>query len=67
MSYNSFQITQIIRALLNDQPIPDNIAYENIPVALLQKMNFHISNLPHAPKCPDAPLLPPSLRLPNVI
>ena len=64
MSDNSVQITQTIKTVLNGQPIPDNRPNENIPVASLQMMNFHISNLPHAPKCPDAPLLPPSRRLP---
>lgn len=40
--------------------------FKNSEVAMLQMMNYHISQLPFAPKCPGAPLLNQSRRLPDM-
>jgi len=46
-----------------DPPIPTD--EELIKCMMLQKMNYHISQLPFAPKCPDAPVLYQQ-QLPNI-
>lgn len=45
----------------------DNEKTQSLDPFMLQKMNYHISQLPFAAKCPDAPLLPPSKTLPDLV
>ena len=44
--------------------MPSNEKLSDIDVFELQKMNFHMSQLPFYPKCPSAPILGKSLTLP---